>query len=428
MSCIAVSVNNRSASGATSRNDRPSGPSTVRTPSLVNSRYAVLSAPSGSRSSYSNSGTLAPLNTTISNNAMSNAATCSRIGPRYGRRSQRRTWLEVACVTFLELGLPRWVGAGAGHRDRGAGQRTLNSRQHVGQRGGPQALTSLDATQKLGIQEPGEQACHEGVSCTDGVDDLNRWGVNAGQLAGNAERDQGAGETAGYHRQRGTQLTPQPQHVRDRRPLVQPGDVLSARLDHVAETDDLFDLGANLMRVNHQCRAHVRVVGDGRHRACVLDRGEDRGGTGLKGCGDGTGVDVGQPLQRQPPGQPPRQVKAVCRSACLVQCCRCHGRRLSSDVALGERDPFICKVTRDLVTSLVVADKGGERDVVAQTGKSDGHVGRATPDVFLGGSVRALDNIDQRLADHERALTHVSPAGMFSWTMSATSDSMAWGE
>src|SRR5665647_2183444 len=242
MSCIAVSVSSRSASGVTSRNDRPSGPSTVRTPSLVNSRYAVLSAPSGSRSSYSNSGTLAPLNTTISNNAMSNAATCSRIGPRYGRRSQRRTWLEVACVTFLELGLPRWVGAGAGHRDRGAGQRTLNSRQHVGQRGGPQALTSLDATQKLGIQEPGEQACHEGVSCTDGVDDLNRWGVNAGQLAGNAERDQGAGETAGYHRQRGTQLTPQPQHVRDRRPLVQPGDVLVARLDHVAETDDIIGL------------------------------------------------------------------------------------------------------------------------------------------------------------------------------------------
>src|SRR5674476_1246426 len=96
----------------------------------------------------------------------------------------------------------------------------------------------------------------------------------------------------------------------------------------------------------------------------ILERGEDRRGARLKGCGDGTGVDMGQPLQARLPGKLPGQAEAVCRGACCVQRCRCHGRRPPSDVALGERDPFICKVTGDLVTPIIVADESGESDVV----------------------------------------------------------------
>src|SRR6185312_14742576 len=55
MSCIAVSVSSRSASGSTCRNVRPPA-STVLTPSVVSRRYGVSSGPVGRRSAYSKSG------------------------------------------------------------------------------------------------------------------------------------------------------------------------------------------------------------------------------------------------------------------------------------------------------------------------------------------------------------------------------------
>ena len=55
MSCIASWVSSVSASGST-RTNRPSGVSTVPTPSVVTSRYGVSSWPIGSSSVYSNSG------------------------------------------------------------------------------------------------------------------------------------------------------------------------------------------------------------------------------------------------------------------------------------------------------------------------------------------------------------------------------------
>ena len=50
MSCIAVSARSSKADGATFRNDAPSGPSTTSTPSVVSSRYGVVSSPMGSMS------------------------------------------------------------------------------------------------------------------------------------------------------------------------------------------------------------------------------------------------------------------------------------------------------------------------------------------------------------------------------------------
>ena len=55
MSCIASCVSNVSAVGST-RTKRPSGVSTVSTPSVVTSRYGVSSWPIGSSSVNSNSG------------------------------------------------------------------------------------------------------------------------------------------------------------------------------------------------------------------------------------------------------------------------------------------------------------------------------------------------------------------------------------
>src|SRR5450631_1737446 len=101
MSCIAVSVNSRSASGATWRNSVPSGPLTVRTPSVVKSRYVVLSAPTGSRSSYSNSGTVAPSESRI---LPGSARAC---GP-----FERTTWPDVACIT-LGVGTLGRTGCGS---------------------------------------------------------------------------------------------------------------------------------------------------------------------------------------------------------------------------------------------------------------------------------------------------------------------------
>src|SRR5436190_1698862 len=50
MSWMASSASLRSASGSTFRNVRPSGPSTVETPSEVTRRYGVVSSPWGSGS------------------------------------------------------------------------------------------------------------------------------------------------------------------------------------------------------------------------------------------------------------------------------------------------------------------------------------------------------------------------------------------
>ena len=51
MSCIASAVSAVSASGSTVRNCRPPGPSTTSTPSVVISRYSVVSGPIGSSDS-----------------------------------------------------------------------------------------------------------------------------------------------------------------------------------------------------------------------------------------------------------------------------------------------------------------------------------------------------------------------------------------
>ena len=114
-------------------------------------------------------------------------------------------------------------------------------------------------------------------------------------------------------------------------------------------------------------------------------------------------MDVCQPVEGLVLVQLPGQVKGVCRRAGRVQRRRGHGRRSPSDAALGQRDPFLVKEIGDPGASFVVADHGGQGDVVAEAGKTDGHVGRAAADMLLGGAVRAMDDVDQRLADDQRA-------------------------
>src|SRR6185436_5246698 len=121
MSCIAVSVSNRSASGATSRKARPSGPLTARTPWSVNSRYFVWSAPRGSRSSYSKSGTVTPSENTVLNAAAAQAVLACGF-------AQRKTCVVVACATPKGVDLcARWLnfeGSGRAHtKDPGGGGR-----------------------------------------------------------------------------------------------------------------------------------------------------------------------------------------------------------------------------------------------------------------------------------------------------------------
>jgi hypothetical protein len=82
---------------------------------------------------------------------------------------------------------------------------------------------------------------------------------------------------------------------------------------------------------------------------------------------------------------------------------------LPSDAAFSQPDPFLGKEAGDPGPPSVVADHGGERNVVAEAGKTDGHVGRAAANVFLGGTVRAMHDVDQRLADHQRAVAFLQP-------------------
>src|SRR5579884_426433 len=51
----------------------------------------------------------------------------------------------------------------------------------------------------------------------------------------------------------------------------------------------------------------------------------------------------------------------------------------------------------------VVADVGHEVDIVTQPRQSDGDVERAAADMLTGDSPVALDDVDQRLTDHQSA-------------------------
>src|SRR5450631_481166 len=164
------------------------------------------------------------------------------------------------------------------------------------------------------------------------------------------------------------------------------------------------------MGIAHQGRTCVRVVGDRGARACLLDRVQDGRGAWLQGGGDGAGVDVRQPVQRLVPAQLPGQVKAVCCRAGRVQGRGGYRRRSASEAVLGQRHSLGVKQAGDLGASRILAQHRGQRDVVAQTGKTDGHVGRASADMLAGGAVGAMNDVDQRLADDQRA--HVRLLGL----------------
>ncbi len=102
--------------------------------------------------------------------------------------------------------------------------------------------------------------------------------------------------------------------------------------------------------------------------------------------------------------QLPVDVEGVLRLSALVQR-RKRGRSVGGGHASrNQLDTRAFDVFDDAVTAGVVADVGEEVDVSAEPRKADGDIEWAAADVFADDLAVPLDDVDQRLADDQRAL------------------------
>ncbi len=360
MSCIAVSVSRRSASGSTCRKRRPPGPSATDTPSRGQQPVGGLVAADGQQVLVAEVG--------------------HRISSRVGAYAP--AWRTVTPL----------VARARSMAGRTCARPAACSRSRASQ-----------AAEQAVVEQAGHQARHERVAGADGVDD--RDGVR--RFAALVTRRRAPGDAAGPEGddgEPGAECRPPGHHLRGRLAGVEPLDVVLGALDDVGQGHELLDTGPHGIGAAHDRGAHVGVVRDAAGNAGAVHGGGDLGvARGERGA-DRADVHVGGALGQLHRRKVPVQVEDVGRGARLVDGRGGRGRRVRRVGAAREQ---LHAAGLDVLGAPdavgVGADEGGEPRVVAQSGEPERDVGRRPADVLGGLAVRGVHDVDEQLADdHDR--------------------------
>src|SRR6266496_3753900 len=237
--------------------------------------------------------------------------------------------------------------------------------------------------------QAGEQAAHEGVAGTDGVDD-------------GAQRDRDG---------RGALGEPGAEDLLRCVAGEEPREVVGAGLDHVGERDQLVDLAADAIGAAHEQRPAVGVVGDGGGTPRALEQPAQHRRAGRHGQCQRARVqgeqrvveDAGELLVAPLPVRGALDPEVVVDHAVPADGDDRQRRWLRRADREGEVDPIAVQVRADPLAEGVVGDAGEHVHRDAQAGQAHRDVGRAAAWNRLEQAlVAGRHEVDQRLAgDHD---------------------------
>ena len=220
MSCIAVSVSSRSASGVDLQEGAPARAlDGARRPRWSAAGTSVSSGPIGSRSSYSNSATVMLLREARRPAPSRGPAS---VGPGRGTSpgrglpdgpaTARPVRRAVSAAGLRRPVDPRWWRSDPSRRRGSAGRHgtaaQARARSTAGAPGHAGGRASRVPPSRPGGQQPRDQPGHEGVAGADGVDDRARPVAAHALSPSPVTREDDAVAAARDHDERGAQLAP----------------------------------------------------------------------------------------------------------------------------------------------------------------------------------------------------------------------------